>query len=80
MDFFIMDMIRVVSDIQECCRGAPDWQRLEAKGKDLAVLARAAQKGSRPSQEHVENIREEIMARLCKQFPGDTGKSEAKEG
>lgn len=82
MDFFTMDLLRIVSDITECCRVAPpDWERLQAKGEDLAILATAAQKGSRPSQQHVQNIREEIMARLCKQFPGNhAGSFVAKEG
>ncbi|MBA7653172.1 hypothetical protein ES703_61015 [subsurface metagenome] len=82
MDFFTMDLLRIVSDITECCRAAPpDWERLQAKGEDLAILATAAQKGSRPSQQHVQNIREEIMARLCKQFPGNhAGSFVAKEG
>lgn len=82
MDFYVMDLMRIVSDIVESTRGkAPNWERLELKGQDLAVLAEAAQKGSRPSPEHIENIREEIMARLCKQFPGDhAGSFVAKEG
>ena len=72
MDFYTMDLVRVVTDITECCRAAPpDWERLQAKGEDLAILARAAQNGSRPSQEHVDGIREEIFTRLCRQYPGE---------
>ncbi|MBA7607959.1 hypothetical protein ES703_15129 [subsurface metagenome] len=84
MDFYLMDLLRIISDITECCRAAPpDWERLEIKGQDLAVLARAAQKGSHPSQEHVDGIREEIMARLGRQFPGEhaqDGSSDANVG
>lgn len=43
MDFYVADLMRVVSDIVESARGTtPDWKRLEAKGEALRVLARAA--------------------------------------
>jgi len=44
VEFYITDLMRVVTDIVESARGTtPDWKRLEAKGEDR-VLARAAMK------------------------------------
>ncbi|MBA7687000.1 hypothetical protein ES703_95460 [subsurface metagenome] len=45
MEFYIADLMRVVTDIVNSSKGdKPDWKRLEAKGEDLMVLARAAMK------------------------------------
>ena len=43
--FYVADLMRIVTDIVESARGTtPNWERLEAKGEDLRVLARAAMK------------------------------------
>jgi len=48
VEFYIADLMRVVTDIVNSSKGEkPDWKRLEAKGEDLKVLARAAQKAER---------------------------------
>ena len=49
VEFYIADLMRVVSDIVNSAKGEkPDWQRLELKGEDLKVLARAAMKAGKP--------------------------------
>jgi len=51
VEFYIADLMRIVTDIVNSARGAkPDWKRLELKGEDLKVLARAAQKGGSPDE------------------------------
>ncbi|MBA7642938.1 hypothetical protein ES703_50647 [subsurface metagenome] len=43
VEFYIADLMRVISDIVNSAKGEkPDWKRLELKGEDLKVLARAA--------------------------------------
>jgi len=48
VEFYIADLMRVVTGIVTSSRGEkPDWKRLEAKGEDLKVLARAALKAEK---------------------------------
>jgi len=45
VEFYIADLMRIVTDIVNSAKGEkPDWKRLELKGEDLRVLARVAQK------------------------------------